>query len=122
MRHSAFNLEVASAEPPEDRRSPGTSRLTGSRLAPTHSHPVHGDHDGPMTTLGPPPAPRRGAFAIPWPVLLVAGLMVVALLAVSGAYGFHGDEMYYIVAGQHPAFGYVDQPPLTRCCQLDRPR
>jgi 4-amino-4-deoxy-L-arabinose transferase-like glycosyltransferase len=50
---------------------------------------------------------------IPWPALLVAGFMVVGLLAVSGAYGFHGDEMYYIVAGQHPAFGYVDQSPLT---------
>jgi len=52
-------------------------------------------------------------FAVPWPVLLVAGLMVTLLLVVSGAYGFHGDEMYYVVAGQHPAFGYVDQPPLT---------
>jgi 4-amino-4-deoxy-L-arabinose transferase-like glycosyltransferase len=52
-------------------------------------------------------------LAVPWPVILVAGLMAAALLAVSGAYGFHGDEMYYIVAGQHPAFGYVDQPPLT---------
>src|SRR5664280_1922689 len=50
---------------------------------------------------------------VPWPVLLVAGLMLAGLLAVSGAYGFHGDEMYYVVAGQHPAFGYVDQPPLT---------
>ena len=50
---------------------------------------------------------------VPWPVLFVAGLMVVSLLVVSAAYGFHGDEMYFVVAGQHPAFGYVDQPPLT---------
>ncbi len=57
--------------------------------------------------------PRLAPFAIPWPVVAVAGLMVAALLAVSGAYGFHGDEMYYVVAGQHPALGYVDQPPLT---------
>ncbi|MGH2511496.1 MAG: ArnT family glycosyltransferase [Candidatus Limnocylindrales bacterium] len=53
------------------------------------------------------------SLAVPWPVLLVAGLMVAGLLAVSSAYGFHGDEMYFVVAGQHPAFGYVDQPPLT---------
>ena len=56
---------------------------------------------------------RLSWLAVPRPVLLVAGLMVVGLLAVSGAYGFHGDEMYFVVAGQHPAFGYVDQPPLT---------
>ncbi len=53
------------------------------------------------------------SLAVPWPVLVVASLMLLGLLAVSGAYGFHGDEMYYVVAGQHPAFGYVDQPPLT---------
>jgi len=56
---------------------------------------------------------RAPTFSVSWAVLLVAGLMVVGLLAVSGAYGFHGDEMYFVVAGQHPAFGYVDQPPLT---------
>jgi hypothetical protein len=60
-------------------------------------------------------APNRQVrvWSAPWAVFLVAGLMVAALLAVSSAYGFHGDEMYFVVAGQHPAFGYVDQPPLT---------
>ena len=57
--------------------------------------------------------PRVWRLALPWPVLAIAGLMVAGLLAVSGAYGFHGDEMYFVVAGQHPALGYVDQPPLT---------
>ena len=58
---------------------------------------------------------RHGVAWVPiaWPVLVVAGAMVAGLLAVSGAYGFHGDEMYYVVTGQHPAWGYVDQPPLT---------
>jgi hypothetical protein len=69
------------------------------------------------TTLGPGPRPPRTtrtvAIALPWLVFVVAGLMVAGLLAVSAAYGFHGDEMYFVVAGQHPALGYVDQPPLT---------
>jgi 4-amino-4-deoxy-L-arabinose transferase-like glycosyltransferase len=39
--------------------------------------------------------------------------MLAGLLAVSPAYGFHGDEMYFVVAGQHPALGYVDQGSLT---------
>jgi hypothetical protein len=66
-----------------------------------------------MTPLARPPGRGFAWLAVPWPVVLVAGLMVVGLLVLSGEYGFHGDEMYYVVAGQHPAFGYVDQPPLT---------
>jgi hypothetical protein len=66
-----------------------------------------------VTAAANPSNDRFSSLAVPWPVLLVAGLMVAGLLAVSGAYGFHRDEMYFIVAGRHPAFGYVDQPPLT---------
>ncbi len=42
----------------------------------------------------------------------VAG--VVALhLATNGTLGFHTDELYYLDCGRHPAFGYVDFPPLV---------
>lgn len=66
-----------------------------------------------MTRSAPHADRAQSRFVVPLPVLLIAGLMTVGLLVLSSAYGFHGDEMYYVVAGQHPAFGYVDQPPLT---------
>ena len=31
---------------------------------------------------------------------------------VNGSTGYFRDELYYIVCGRHPAFGYTDQPPL----------
>jgi 4-amino-4-deoxy-L-arabinose transferase-like glycosyltransferase len=54
---------------------------------------------------------RRGLLS--WPVWLFAGVQVAALLATSTRYGWHRDEMYFVVAGSHPAAGYPDQPPLV---------
>jgi 4-amino-4-deoxy-L-arabinose transferase-like glycosyltransferase len=45
---------------------------------------------------------------------LVIGAAVALLhLAVVGRYDYFRNELYFIVCGRHPAFGYVDQPPLV---------
>jgi hypothetical protein len=46
-------------------------------------------------------------------LLGVAAVLVALLLAVATRYGYHRDELYFLVASQHLAWGYVDQPPLT---------
>jgi 4-amino-4-deoxy-L-arabinose transferase-like glycosyltransferase len=58
-----------------------------------------------------PPAPS--ADRVPLPAWLIAAALVAVELAVSGRYGFMQDELYFIEAGRHLAFGYVDQPPLA---------
>ena len=62
----------------------------------------------------PPPAARdarpRPAFAV-LPVLVAAGLVLVLLLATAQQYGYERDELYFRMLP--PAWGYVDQPPLT---------
>ena len=61
----------------------------------------------------PLPATRVVLPALPLAVWAIAGVVLVVLLLLAGAYGFFPDEMYFVLAGRHLDFGYVDQPPLT---------
>jgi 4-amino-4-deoxy-L-arabinose transferase-like glycosyltransferase len=68
----------------------------------------------PDTVEGQLPSVSKPALTplVVW-VGVIAAAQAVLLIATSTRYGYHRDEMYFIVSGSHPAFGYPDQPPLV---------
>ncbi len=48
-----------------------------------------------------------------WAAWGVAAVVAVVHFVSAGQYGFFINELYFIVCGRHPSFGYVDQPPLV---------
>ena len=48
-----------------------------------------------------------------YPAAVLATVSLAVHLIVNNSYGAFSDELYFIVCGQHPAMGYVDQPPLV---------
>src|SRR5262249_43598569 len=60
----------------------------------------------PAEPVRPVRVPRLGIW-------LIAACAFGLEMAVSARYGYVRDELYFLAAGKHLAFGYVDQPPLT---------
>ncbi|MEV6693742.1 glycosyltransferase family 39 protein [Micromonospora sp. NPDC051196] len=56
-----------------------------------------------------PPAPGPRALG-PW---VTAATVTLVLLIMAPRYGYHRDELYFLLAGRHLDWGYVDQGPLV---------
>lgn len=62
-----------------------------------------------MSEPGPP-----GAKPVAWGLLLIPAVVHCLLhLFTSGNFGIFRDEYYYLACAERPAWGYVDQPPLS---------
>ena len=69
--------------------------------------------NAPPTRIAGPAGSRTGR---PGAIALLVGLALAdfaAHMLVSSNYGYFRDELYYIEAGRHLSFGYVDFPPLV---------
>src|SRR5712691_997050 len=73
------------------------------------THPVPAPAPAPASASASAPADLERLLPLVW---LIAAAFVAVQIAVSARYGFMQYELYFIAAGRHLAFGYVDQPPL----------
>ncbi len=74
--------------------------------------PVQGTSPAETGVPAPPDAAALPPLATA-PVLAIAAAVAALLVAFSGRYGYHRDELYFLACGQHLAWGYPDQPPLV---------
>jgi hypothetical protein len=109
----------ATALPADTNGSSSTAVSAGSYPAPQAALALEDLVDGIRTHRfgadadAGAPAQASPDQKVPGLVWVIAAVFVAVELAVSDRYGFQQDELYFLVAGHHLAFGYVDQPPLA---------
>src|SRR5690348_7964259 len=82
-----------------------TTGASSPSASPARAPGAAGSHP-PATAGGAQRTPRLG-------IGIIAAAAFGTEMAVSARYGYVRDELYFLAAGHHLAFGYVDQPPLT---------
>src|SRR6266480_314766 len=60
-----------------------------------------------------PAANQRHSRAEAAFIVFFSAVALLVHLLTNRRYGYFRDELYYIACGEHLAFGYVDQPPLS---------
>jgi 4-amino-4-deoxy-L-arabinose transferase-like glycosyltransferase len=61
-----------------------------------------------------PPEARGEVPPLAVPAVLAFALLAFGVLMLTaGRYGYHRDELYFVEASKHLAWGFVDQPPLS---------
>jgi len=89
-------------------RAAAQAKIPVSRSRPVRDTGVPEPATGPNAAVTPPdasPFDRR--------VVWVGGVVFAVLMALSGRYGFHHDELYFLACAQHLQASYVDQPVLA---------
>jgi hypothetical protein len=78
-------------------------------LAPTMLVPTMDKEATELPADRPAEGKKDGMLA----VAAIAAFSFALHMMVNGRYGYFRDEFEYIICGNHPAWGYVDQPPLV---------
>jgi hypothetical protein len=100
-------------------RRPSAAPASAKPGAAGHELPAGGRPAAAVASAATAPAAAASAGTAsrqraPWlGIALIAAAAFAVEMAVSARYGYVRDELYFLAAGQHLAFGYVDQPPLT---------